>query len=77
MSLLKHHYSPTAHEQVVSDCPPCALEIAFVYAGINERQARDLLGKMDELGITLSLEGTEGLPRRSEIGPDTSPRTLY
>lgn len=77
MSLLEHHYASTEHESVVYDCPSCALEIAFVYSGINERQARDLLGKMDEFGITLSLGGTEGLPRRSEIGPDASPHTLY
>lgn len=48
--LLKHHYD---HQELVDGCLDCDVERAFEYAEIGERQVRDFLGRLDDLGIVL------------------------
>jgi hypothetical protein len=46
-TLLRHHYN---HADRVHGCQLCKLEKAFETAGINERNVRDLLGVLDDIG---------------------------
>lgn len=50
VGLLEHHYK---HQELVDGCLDCEVERAFEYAEIGERQVRDFLGRLDDLGIEL------------------------